>query len=71
MNGGKWSKAGDPENLIKRRTHSLITLTHPKGDVGFRMCSWITQNDPGLCLMQFIGDDTLHVDMPHRNNQGK
>ena len=65
-NGGRWTSDGQ----IKRRVASLVTESSSRrGVTDFQMFSWAHKDKPLLTLVQFVGNDSLSVDFPHKNNK--
>ena len=64
--GGRWILNG----LVQRRVFNIVTPNSGRtGLTDFQMFSW-THNDKKLyTLVQFVGNDELSVDFPHKNSK--
>ena len=64
-NGGRWVLGG----LLKRKVANCVTPTSGhRGTNKFQRISW-THKDKPLTLVQFVGDDSVSVDFPHKNSK--
>ena len=65
-NGGRWTTDG----LLKRRVANLVTpSSNRRGVPDFQMFSWTHRDRPLFTLVQFVGNDSLSVDFPHKNSK--
>ena len=64
-NGGRWTS-----DRVKRRVANLVTPTsNRRGTPDFQMFSWTHRDKSLVTLVQFIGNDSLSVDFPHKNSK--
>ena len=73
-NGYRWNQGNGGrvclDGQIKRRVANLVTPTSgKKGIPDFQRISWSHRDHPMLTLVQFVGDETLSVDFPHKNSK--
>ena len=58
------------KGLIKRKVSNIVTpASGEKGLSGFQRICWTHRDKPMLVLVQFVGDDALCVDFPHKNSK--
>ena len=66
INGGSVCMKG----MIKRKVSNIVTPTSGKeGLPTFQRISWTHRDKPMLVLVQYIGDDSVSVDFPHKNSK--
>ena len=64
--GGRWILEG----LVQRRVFNIVTPTSGKtGLHDFQMFSWTHKDKPLYTLVQFVGNDEISVDFPHKNSK--
>ena len=73
-NGYRWNQGNGGRvclnGQIKRRVANLVTPTSgKKGIPDFQRISWSHRDHPMLTLVQFVGDETLSVEFPHKNSK--
>ena len=58
------------KGMIKRKVSNIVTPTSGKeGLPTFQRISWTHRDKPMLVLVQYIGDDSVSVDFPHKNSK--
>ena len=65
-NGGSSCMKG----LMKRKVANIVTPSSGKNGVStFQRISWTHREKPMLTLIQYVGDDSVSVDFPHKNSK--
>ena len=54
---------------LERKAAYIVTKECPKGDKNFTRLSWKLKCRPFDTLIQYLGDDTLSVDLIHGNSK--
>ena len=65
-NGGSSCMKG----LMKRKVANIVTPSSGKNGVStFQRISWTHREKPMFTLIQYVGDDSVSVDFPHKNSK--
>ena len=66
INGGTTSMKG----MIKRKVSNIVTPTSgERGLPTFQRICWTHRDKPMLVLVQYVGDDSVSIDFPHKNSK--
>jgi hypothetical protein len=73
-NGYRWNQCNGGRvclnGMIRRKVANIVTPTSGKtGISAFQRISWTHRDKPMLVLIQFVGNEDVAVDFPHKNSK--